>query len=167
MVTIAGSVLIGALFCLAGYAKAFRITPFISLLEKIHLPNSIARFGSVIFVSAEVALGSSLIAQMNLGEIIPITIVLLVLMSGVSYYLSSRGRIENCNCYGSLFKVSPAQGIKLNVLYCLILALAWSEIATVGDPMLYQWVLVIVSSGVCLLFAAYRTYYSEAQAAEL
>lgn len=148
-----GRILVGSVFFLTGLAKAIEPWKFAQHIAQLRILNSRFIQPVTLTVTAlECAVGTALIFNATPAIVIPFSIVLLVALSGLTYWSTSTGRTESCGCYNGWIEVTPTQSIILNVFY--IILLSWSLFLGAGKPgVLWPWMAV---------FAAFVTGYAAA-----
>ncbi len=139
------SVLVGIIFILTGIAKIIEPWKFIDHLAKLKLlqPQSI-QFVGLIFTAVESALGVALIFRVFPSVIIPVSILLLIGLTILTYWSTSTGRTEDCGCYNGWLNITPTQSLILNFIYLALLIFA----AIRGEyqpTVLWQWIVVLAT----------------------
>ena len=139
------SVLVGIVFLLTGIAKVIEPWKFIDHLAKLKLlpPQSI-QFVGLIFTAFESALGVALILGVFPSVIIPVSILLLIGLTILTYWSTSTGRTEDCGCYNGWLDITPNQSLILNFVYLALLVFA----AIRGEyqpTVLWQWLVVLAT----------------------
>jgi len=98
-------------------------------------------------IGLECALGVALIAHAFPTWLVPGTIGLLLVFSGLTLWGTSSGRVEDCGCYGGLLAVTPVHSVLLNLGYGVLLGLAWLFPVADARTALWQAVLPLVAQG--------------------
>lgn len=120
-----GRILVGSVFFLTGLAKAIEPWKFAQHIAQLRILNS--RFiqpVTLTFTALECAVGTALIFNATSAIIIPFSIVLLIALSGLTYWSTSTGRTESCGCYNGWLEVTPTQSIIFNLFYIISLSLS-------------------------------------------
>jgi|SaaInlStandDraft_1057018.scaffolds.fasta_scaffold35770_1 hypothetical protein len=131
------------LFLMTALAKVQTATPFLGMMEKLGFQEKASKALLVLFISLEFTLA---VLWWTLWSPIPLTIftVLLFIMMILSLELIWRkGHRESCGCYGTLAKVTPRQGIRLNLIYAAIAIFIWSESPSPSNSTFPLWALVV------------------------
>ena len=144
------SILVGIIFVITGIAKVIEPWKFIEHITKLQLlQRQSTILAALTFTAIECALGVALILGMLPLVIIPVSILLLIGLTILTYWGTSTGRIEDCGCYNGWLDVTPRQSQILNLVYIGLLIFA----AIGGNyqpPVFWQWILVLgtlVTSG--------------------
>jgi len=147
-----GAILVGTIFLLSGIAKILEPWKFAQHLEKLGLlkPQLILPI-TLTFTGVECALGVALILGIVPKAIAPITILILLGFSILTYWSTSTGRTEDCGCYNGWLEITPTQSLVLNAIYIILLILA-EFLGSYEPTLLWQWMVVgvILLSGVGL-----------------
>jgi hypothetical protein len=137
--------LVGTVFLLTGALKVTNLQPFLRQVDQYGLVRrSAVRWVGLSFAALECAIGAGLILHVS-GFLIPAVMALLLVLSGLTYWGTSSGRVEDCGCYGGLFMLSPGQSIALNLGYIGLLSVAWFDMAPIVETSLLKWAAVIVA----------------------
>lgn len=94
----------------------------------------------------EAALGVALVTMMAPGIVLPLTVILLFVLSGLSWWGVRSGKASDCGCYGGLIQPSIGQSLALNGLYFSLVALAWLAGARSMVPDVWQVVLAVTGA---------------------
>ena len=139
------SVLVGIIFFLTGFAKVIEPWKFISHIAKLKLlqPQSIG-VAALTFTAIESALGVALILGVLPSVMIPVSILLLIGLTFLTYWSTSTGRTEDCGCYNGWLDVTPTQSIILNFVYISLLIFA-AFVGNYQPTVLWQWMVVLVT----------------------
>lgn len=142
ILAIISSLIVGLVFLITGIAKVIKPWKFIDHITEIQLlPDKWNSRAALIFIAFQCALGVALIFEVMPTITLPATVVLLVLLSTLTYWSTSTGRTEDCGCYTGVVDISPTQSLILNGFYILLLIVAW-----IFQPWdftyLWQWMLV-------------------------
>lgn len=144
------SILVGIIFVITGIAKVIEPWKFINHIAKLQLLQlQSIMLAALTFTAIECALGVALILGVLPLVTIPISILLLIGLTFLTYWGTSTGRIEDCGCYNGWLDVTPRQSQILNIVYIglLIFAAIWGNYQ---PPVFWQWILVLgtlVTSG--------------------
>lgn len=149
--TLIPSILIGIIFVLTGVAKVIEPWKFFQHISKLRLlPNfQSIRLAALIFTALECALGLALILGVFPSGIISFSIILLIILTFLTYWGTSTGRTEDCGCYNGWLNVTPIQSIILNLVYIALLVFAVFH-ENKQPTVMWQWLVVLatlVSSG--------------------
>jgi Glutamine cyclotransferase len=85
------------------------------LLQCVCLPCA-----SIAFIALECSLGDALILRLFPKWLFPTMLVLLIALSGLTYWSTATGRIEDCGCYSGLLQIKPQHSLLLNGVYIFI-----------------------------------------------
>src|SRR5262249_41687219 len=96
-------------------------------------------------IGLECALGVALIVHAFATWLVPGTIGLLLVFSGLTLWGTSSGRVEDCGCYGGLLAATPVHSVVLNLGYGVLLGLAWLFPVADAHTGLWQGVLPLVA----------------------
>jgi hypothetical protein len=140
------SILVGILFILTGVAKVIEPWKFIHHISKLTLlPNfQLIRLAALIVTAIECALGLALILGVFPSVIIPFSIILLIILTFLTYWGTSTGRTEDCGCYNGWLNVTPLQSIILNLVYIALLVFAAFH-NNKQPTVLWQWLVVLAT----------------------
>ena len=111
------------------------------------VPNRLIDPAVTASAALEAALGVALVTMMAPGIVLPLTLLLLVVLSAVSWWGVKSGKASDCGCYGGLIQPSIGQSLALNGLYFSLVALAWIAGERSVVPGLWQ-VLMVIGAGV-------------------
>ncbi len=121
-----GPWLVGATFVWAGMIKAVAPHVFSGHLSKLGwIPSYLGRPAVTAIAGLETAWGLALILGVAPAAVPPATAVLLVMLTGVSWWGVKSGRTTDCGCYGGYVVPSIAQSITLNGIFIALLLAAW------------------------------------------
>lgn len=135
-----GAILVGTIFLLTGIAKVLEPWKFTQHLEKLGLLKPELILPSALsFTAIECALGIALILGVN--SVAPVTILILLGLSILTYWSTSTERTQDCGCYNGWFNITPTQSLILNAVYIILLILA-KFFGSYGATVLWQWMLV-------------------------
>ncbi|MDZ7970332.1 MAG: hypothetical protein RM368_36295 [Nostoc sp. DedSLP03] len=159
--SVISSFVVGSVFLVTGVVKALAPTRFIIHISQLQLLPQKANIGAAIaFTILECVLGVALILRLFPQWLFLGTIVLLLLLSSLTYWSTSTKRTDDCGCYNGLIDISPKQSLLLNALYITLMGLAWfypvPDILTVSQQVT---VLLIYLTTSCLLTAVSYIYF--------
>ncbi|NEO54891.1 MAG: hypothetical protein F6K54_18490 [Okeania sp. SIO3B5] len=139
------SFLVGIVFLLTGIAKVIEPWKFIRHIAQLGLLNqALIVSTSIAFIAIESALGMALILGVFPKVIIPLSILLLVGLSILTYWSTSTGKTEDCACYNGWLEISPSQSLILNFIYISLLVVA-EFLGKYQVTVLWQWVAVLIT----------------------
>ncbi len=139
------SILVGIIFVITGVAKIIEPWKFIDHIAKLNvLPPQLIRWVALTFTAIETALGVALILGVFPSVIIPVSILLLIGLTIITWWGTSTGRTEDCGCYNGWLDVTPTQSIILNIVYIVLLILA-AIFGNYQPTVLWQWMLVLAT----------------------
>ena len=140
------TLIVGSVFLVAAIIKAIDARQFIRHNLQYGLGSSrLIKLASILFISIESGLGLALIFQIYLQWLIPVCILLLLCLSGLTFWSTSSGRTLDCGCYGGMIIITPKQSILLNVGYILLL-LAGLNLDLNNRPEYWQTISIFVVS---------------------
>ncbi|GAX41392.1 hypothetical protein NIES4075_23620 [Tolypothrix sp. NIES-4075] len=137
-ISIISSLVVGSVFLVTGVIKALAPKTFLIHITQLQLfPQKVNLAGAIAFTILECVLGIALILRLFPQWLFPSTIVLLLLLSSLTYWSTSTKRTNDCGCYNGLIDISPNQSLLLNILYIALIGLAWfypvADILTVSQ----------------------------------
>lgn len=125
MVSTLAAVLVGAVFLVTGGLKSLDSGQFLRQIRRFRLlPRTWERPAALFVIASECALGAALVTQLS-PWLYPLAAAVLIAFLGLTAWGVGSGRIEDCGCYGGLLMVTPAQSMALDVLYLVLVAVAW------------------------------------------
>ncbi|HMB92459.1 MAG TPA: MauE/DoxX family redox-associated membrane protein [Rhodothermales bacterium] len=146
VVGLLSSGLMGLVFLVSGLIKSVDPNVFMQHLhQQGWVPSKQLRAATTLLAGLECALGAALLLQVFPHVLLPITLLLLLALTSLTYWSTTSGRTEDCGCYGGLVAITPTQSMLLNGLYALLIAFAWM-ILEVEDTAAWQ-VGVAVAAG--------------------
>ncbi|MEH2181634.1 MauE/DoxX family redox-associated membrane protein [Nostoc sp.] len=80
---------------------------------------------AIAFTILECVLGIALILRLFSQWLFLSTIVLLLILSSLTYWSILTKRTDDCGCYNGIIDISPKQSLLLNVLYITLMGLTW------------------------------------------
>lgn len=89
------------------------------------VPDKLVYPGVTAIAAFEAGLGVALILLLAPGILLPFTVVLLVVLSAISWWSVRSGRASDCGCYGGMIQPSIGQSIALNALFAALVMLPW------------------------------------------
>jgi hypothetical protein len=131
-----GPIGVGLVFMVAAVAKLIAPGRFRQHLLRL---GAINHSRTMVPVPAALATGeamaaTALIAGLAPPVVVPATVGMLAVLSGVTIWSTSTKRTEDCGCYGGLVEVHPAVSALLNVAYASLVILGWRA----GRPLMRQ-----------------------------
>lgn len=134
-----GALALALIFLLTSFAKIQGPQPFLAMTEKLGLGGYASKTALAAIVFIEINLGL-LWAMAWQAEILSlVTASLFVLFALFLEILWRKGHRESCGCYGGVAKVTPRQGIRLNLIYAAMAVFVWSEIGPWSSSHLPWW----------------------------
>ncbi|NEP46587.1 MAG: hypothetical protein F6K25_20645 [Okeania sp. SIO2G4] len=139
------STIVGSIFLLTGIAKIIEPWKFIQHIAKLDLinPQLIIPI-SLTFTAIESALGVALILRVLPTIIMPVSILLLLSLSMLTYWSTSTGITEDCGCYNGWLEITPTQSLILNAIYIFLLIFA-EFFGQYKSTVLWQWLVVLIT----------------------
>jgi uncharacterized membrane protein YphA (DoxX/SURF4 family) len=119
--------LIGAVLLLAGLLKAYEPNTFIQQIGEYEILTNAALIKMLAWslILVECALGMALIAGIWRRWAVPAAAALLLIFIGAVGWAWATGATENCGCFGSWAKRTPAQAMTEDVLMLAAVVGAW------------------------------------------
>jgi uncharacterized membrane protein YphA (DoxX/SURF4 family) len=119
--------LIGAVLLLAGLLKAYEPNTFIQQIGEYEILTNLALIKTLAWtlIAVECALGMALIVGLRRRWAIPAATALLLMFIGAVSWAWVTGATENCGCFGSWAKRTPAQAMAEDVLMLAAIVGAW------------------------------------------
>lgn len=143
--------IVGATFLWTGAIKAIAPHTFYAHLSTLGwIPRPILSAAVTAAAGFEAAWGLALLTGMAPGVVLPATVVLLALLSAVSWWGVRSGRATDCGCYGGYVQPSIGQSVALNLFFAVLVGAAWMGGATGLVVEAWQTVAVV---GATLIFA--------------
>lgn len=160
-ISLISSLVVGSIFLVTGVVKALAPTRFLIHISQLQLfPQKVNIGAAIAFTIIECVLGISLILRLFPQWLFIGTIVLLLLLSSLTYWSTSTKRTDDCGCYNGIIDISPKQSLLLNALYITLMGLAWfyriADILTVSQQVT---ALLISLTTSCLLTAVSYVYF--------
>ena len=155
------SIIVGSIFLLTGIAKIIEPWKFTQHIAKLNLinPQLIIPI-SLTFTAIESASGVALIFKVLPTVIMPVSILLLLSLSMLTYWSTSTGKTEDCGCYNGWLEITPAQSLILNAIYIFLLIFA--EFFGQSQPtFLWQWLVVLITFIISYALAAGSLEYMQ------
>jgi len=145
MIAYLATFIVGSVFLVTGVVKALSSQKFIEHIYQYQIfPPQIAQQVATVFIGIECALGTALILHAFPGYLVPVTGILLVLLSTITLWSTSTGRTEDCGCYGGLAVITPTQSILLNLGYISLMGLAYYYPVANHETAQWQWIATLV-----------------------
>lgn len=119
--------LIGVVLLLAGLLKAYEPNTFIQQIGEYEILTNPALIKTLAWalITVECGLGMTLIVGLRRRWALPAATGLLLLFIGAVGWAWATGATENCGCFGSWAKRTPAQALTEDVLMLATIAGAW------------------------------------------
>lgn len=137
--------LVGVTFVWAGTIKAVAPHVFSSHLSKLGwVPSPLVRPTVTVIAGIETAWGLALILGVAPAVLVPVTAILLGVLTGVSWWGVKSGRTTDCGCYGGYVIPSIAQSMTLNGAFIALLLAAWLMLPGSIDTSV--WKLIVVGA---------------------
>ena len=141
----AGAVLLGMVFLVATYSKAWNPDDFGAFVDQIRQEELDFLFTAVqvalIALALEAGLGTALLLGVrHLAVLLPtaVLVVFFLFLTGRNYWLVSQGLREpgSCGCFGSLIERTPAEAFWQDLLLMVPLTLLcfWRRRKSAGHP---------------------------------
>lgn len=125
----------GSIFLVAAFLKAVYSRLFIIQVRRYRIfPEKLAALLAILFIELEAGWGMALVLLIHPMEMIPATLLLLGLFSGLSAWGVLTGRVNDCGCYGSFVSLNLKQSLAINLMLALLLVAA----LTLGNPPLWS-----------------------------
>jgi hypothetical protein len=132
----AGPWIVGATFVWAGFVKAVSPHVFEQHLYKLgwlpqrHVPHFVT-----LAAALEAGWGAGLVLGVAPAVVLPVTAIVLVALTTISWWGVRSGRTTDCGCYGGYVVPSLAQSIVLNATFVALITIAWlTQPATATPP---------------------------------
>ncbi|MCH7825102.1 MAG: hypothetical protein IH849_09905 [Acidobacteria bacterium] len=124
------SMVLGAVFVLAGTLKVGDPWSFLGSLPAYGLPSAIRLPVTVLMPTIEVVLGIMLIAGWRLRQASMATAGFLTLFGGVIAYGWVMGTLQDCGCFGSWLQRTPPQALAedAGMLALAVLGIMWAPV---------------------------------------
>lgn len=118
---------IGAVLLLAGLLKAYEPNTFIQQIGEYEILTNLTLMKLLAWtlIAVECALGTALIVGWRRRWAIPAATALLLMFIGAVGWAWATGATENCGCFGSWAKRTPAQAMTEDVLMLAAIVGAW------------------------------------------
>lgn len=140
-----GIVFVGSVFLLTAIAKIIEPWKFAQHIAKLRLFNSQSIEPiTITFIAVEATIGTALIFEATPAIIIPLSIIMLIGLSGLTYWSTSTGKTQDCGCYNGWLKITPNQSLLLNLLYIICLGVGLIGKYNEGT-ILWRWMIVIAT----------------------
>jgi hypothetical protein len=118
---------IGAVLLLAGSLKAYEPNSFIQQIGEYEILTNPALIKALAWtlIAVECALGAALIVGLRRRWAVPAAAALLLMFIGAVGWAWVTGATENCGCFGSWAKRTPAQAMAEDVVMLAAIISAW------------------------------------------
>lgn len=149
MISYVCTALVGAVFLFSSAVKANDSRTFVQDLARYRLlgADRLAP-AAVLLTGLEGALGMALLLHVYPLYLVPLSIVALAVLAGLTLWGERERDLEDCGCYGGVVLLTPKQSAALDLLFIALLATALALPA--ADAATPAWTLVLVG----LTFAA-------------
>lgn len=118
---------VGVALCAAGLAKALDAATFAAHLGRLTgLSIARARALGPPILAAEAALGTALVLGGWPTWTLPAALGFVAAFTAFSLRALIRGDLDECGCYGGLIRLTVPWSLTLDVVYILLLAVAWT-----------------------------------------
>lgn len=166
VISIGGSLVVGGIFLIAGIVKALSPESFFDHLHKLRLlPQKLIVPIAISVTAVEIALGLALMLRLFPQWLFPVVLVLLPILTALTYWSTSTGRTEDCGCYGGLVKVNPIQSMGLNGLYASLIGFAWwyavADVFTKTQQLIALLIAVAIAATISTIGHWYYTKYQK------
>lgn len=121
VLSLAGPVIVGLTFISSGVIKAVAPHVFQTHLSKLGFPWKLVPGAVVATAAIETGWGAALMLRTAPRLTIPITIVALIGLTGISWWSVRSGKTTDCGCYGGYVVPSVGQSVALNAAFILLL----------------------------------------------
>lgn len=117
-----GPRIVGAVFLWTAVIKAITPHTFFRHLANLGwVPNSLLATAVTAAAGLEAGWGVALLLGAAPGVVLPVTLILLCVLSAASWWGVHSGRVSDCGCYGGFIRPSIGQSVGLNFLFaCLV-----------------------------------------------
>lgn len=150
-----GPRIVGATFLWAGAIKALAPHVFSAHIGKLGwVPARLNSYAVVAATGLESAWGVSLILGVASALILPATVVLLTILTAVSWWGVKSGKTTDCGCYGGYVVPSIAQSIAFNSALASLVIAAWLMLPPSLDTTVWKLVATGLTALVCGALAA-------------
>src|SRR5215207_8785500 len=148
----------------AGAIKSVAPHAFRAHLDSLgFVPRNVLRNTVTIAAALEVAWGTALVVDFAPSLVLPVTIVMLGVLSVVSWWGVHAGKAKDCGCYGGFVQPSIRQSVGINAGFAALAALAlWNHSPeTAAQP--WKIVVVVVAGVLAGGMAAYAQWFEMKQ----
>jgi hypothetical protein len=123
---IVGPWIVGATFLWTGTIKAIAPHVFSAHLTQLGwIPARLNGYAVVAAAALETAWGAALILGVAPGVLLPVTVVVLAILTALSWWGVKSGKTTDCGCYGGFVEPSIAQSIIVNAALGALVIAAW------------------------------------------
>jgi hypothetical protein len=142
-----GAVVVGLIFLATGLIKAVSPSVFRGHLFRLGVvPPKMLNFAVALIAAAEAALGVALVTTVAPAFTLAASAALLLILTAVTWFGVTKGKVEDCGCYGGFIAPSLPQTTAINIVLIGLLVFAWS---TNPQPILAAsvWIPVMLLAG--------------------
>ncbi|MCP4752456.1 MAG: hypothetical protein GY866_16320 [Proteobacteria bacterium] len=120
------TLLVGCILLFFGAVKTLHSYPFLVHVRRFRLfPDRLSALVAILFIELECGLGIALILHAYPHELVPTAFMLLIILTVLTFWGTRSGRVDDCGCYGGLFRLDPRHSLLLNIGYMVLLCIAW------------------------------------------
>lgn len=122
-----GPRLVGITFLWAGAIKAFAPHAFARHLASLGwIPWRLQALAVTAAAALEAGWGLALLVNASPGLMLPATVVLLALLTSISWWGVRSGKAKDCGCYGGFIQPSITQSILMNAAFATVAVVSWT-----------------------------------------
>lgn len=141
-----GPRLVGLTFIYAGAIKAIAPHTFQNHLRSLGwIRWNLIAPAVTAAAGLEVAWGVALLTGAATAVLYPATVLLLVVLTSISWWGVRSGKAKDCGCYGGYVQPSIYQSIGLNATFALLIAAAWAARPATMEITWWQLALVVIA----------------------
>jgi len=143
------TMVLGAVFILAGTLKVADPWSFLGSLPAYGLPSAVRLPITVLMPTIEVVLGVMLIAGWRLRQASMATAAFLAVFGGVIAYGWAQGTLQDCGCFGSWLQRTPPQALAedAGMLALAVIGIMWAPVGKVDFSRFRVGVLATIAVG--------------------
>ena len=143
-----GPKLVGLTFIYAGAIKAIAPHTFQNHLRSLGwIPFNRLTPAVTAAAGLEAGWGVALLTGAATAIVYPLTVLLLIVLSSISWWGVKSGKAKDCGCYGGYIQPSIGQSIGINATFSLLTIAAWMARAPTLSIAWWQIVLIVVVGG--------------------